>query len=114
MLELTTYITSCNDLGFTVPDQAQEWQQLSAEADHCGRWLIRRAWIYYGNAAIMCSKGQSIAARRESTAMHPSCRIIYVFAADCIERQALAPHAAFRPFIDAFDEARKHPCMCIC
>lgn len=51
-----TYISSSNDLALSVPDQAQEGQELRAKADHSFGRLIRTAWVDHGDTTIMCSE----------------------------------------------------------
>ena len=67
------YISSNNDLTLSIPNQAQEWQELRAKADYSIWGLFRTAWIDHSDTTIMCSERQGVAAWRESTAMHPTC-----------------------------------------
>ena len=71
-----TYISSSNDLALSIPDQAQEGQELRAKADYSVGRLLRTAWIDHGDTTIMCGERQSVAAWRKSTTVHPTRRVI--------------------------------------
>ena len=71
-----TYISSSDDLALSVPDQAQEGQELRTKADHSLGRLFWAAWIDHSNTTIVCRERQGVATRRKSTAMHPTRRAI--------------------------------------
>lgn len=112
-MRIYTYISCSNDLAVSVPNEAQERQQLRADTDDCIRWLFRSAWIYDCDTTVMSSKCKSVATGGEGAAMYPPGGVVQIFSTNGIEGQPFPPDTALRPFIDPFDEAGKHPGMCV-
>ena len=106
-------MTSGNDLAFTIPDQAQKWQKLGAEADYRSWRLIRTAGIYHSNAAIVRGECEGISAWGKRTSMDPAGGVIQILTAHRVKRQAFPPYTSLWSFVNPFDEAGKDPGMCI-
>lgn len=56
-----SYMSSCNDLSLTVPDETVKRQKAGGDVQH-GAWrLLRCARVDNGNTAIVSSEGKSVA-----------------------------------------------------
>jgi len=111
--ESLAVVTSGNDLGLAIPDEAHEGQQLSVDADDGLGRLVGTAWIHDRDAAIVRSVCERIATRRKGHGVHPTGRVVHVLATHGIEGQALAPHTRIGAGVRALDEAREDARMSV-
>lgn len=106
-----SYMSSCNDLSLTIPDETIERQQAGRDVQH-GTWrLLRCAWVDNGYTAIVSSEGKSVAAGGKSNTLYPTSGIIQIFATDSVERQTLTPSARLRAGVNPLDEAGEDASM---
>lgn len=103
-----THMSSSDNLGLAVPDQAVEWQKRGGDVQHRSRGLFRGAGVDHGDAAIMPREGKRISTWREPDALNPACRVIQELSTDCVERKALAPATWLWALVNALDITREN------
>lgn len=74
--ESLAIVASSNDLVFSLPEQALEWQKLSRNAQDGLGGLLRAAGVHNGDAAVMRSKSKSVSAGRKGHRVHPASRVV--------------------------------------
>ena len=112
--ERLTIVASCNNLGLAIPDQRCEREQQSRDVDHGSGRLFWTTGIDDCYTAVVRREGQGVAAGREYNGMDPACRVIEIFAANCVERKTLAPDGGLRSFVNTLDEAGEDAGMGVC
>lgn len=100
-------MSSSNNLGLAVPNQAVEWQKRGSDIQHRSRGLFRGARVNHGDAAIVPREGKGIPTGRETDALDPARRVIQEFSTDCVERKTLAPATWLWALINTLDIARE-------
>lgn len=111
--ERLAIVSGGNDLIFSLPDQALEGKKLGGNAQNGPRGLLWTTGVDNRDAAIMGSKCKGVSAGRKGHGVDPAGRVVQVFSADGVERQALAPDTRLGTLIDTLDKGREHSGMSI-
>lgn len=111
IIQEQSYMTSGNDLGFAIPDEAVHRQQTGRNVQHRAGRLLRRTRVHDGDAAVVTGKGESITTRGEADTLNPASRVIEIFTTNGVERETLAPGTRLWTGINALDEAGEDTSM---
>lgn len=106
--ECLAIVASSNNLVFSLPEQALEWQKLGGDAQDGLGGLVRAAGVHNGDAAVMRSKSKSVSAGRKGHRVDPASRVVQVFSADGVEGQSLTPDTRLGTLIDTLDKGGQH------
>lgn len=104
-------MTGCNDLVFSIPDQAREWEKTGADVQHSFRGLFRCTRVHHGDAAVMGCEGESISTGRKGDSVDPTGRVVQKLAAYRVEWEAFTPCARLWAGINSLDVGREDSCM---
>jgi hypothetical protein len=109
--ESLAVVAGSNNLVFSLPEQALEWQKLGRDAQDGLGGLLRAAGVHDGDAAVMRSKSKSVSAGRKGHRVHPTSGVVQVLSADGVEGQSLTPDTRLGTLIDTLDKGRQHSGM---